>query len=340
MRILASVINASLLSALPLEMDTNSNPVGSCYGFVDSYLFGSVRQADFQIGGEAVANMPFMAIADAGVFSAVPKSCSSGGGSNVSNVQALGANGVIGIGVTATDCGSACASTGGNGAASYYDCPNAGCGGIIARTSSASAPFQQLPNPVAAMSVDNNGTIISLPAAPNAGQATMTGTLYFGIGTQTNNSLGSATVLVTTSSSSSVGPGLLTATYNGASLNESYLDSGSDAYFFVDRTITTCSQNGLKGFYCPTSSETLSPTIMGQNSTSASATFTLNNAQSLVSTNYAVLPGIGVNPNVANSQSAYPSSFDFGLPFFYGRTVYIAIEGRSAGGFSGPYFAY
>jgi hypothetical protein len=38
--------------------------------------------------------------------------------------------------------------------------------------------------------------------------------------------------------------------------------------------------------------------------------------------------------------SAFPRSFDFGLPFFYGRSVFTAIQGRSAGGFTGPYFAY
>src|SRR5579883_1339802 len=55
LRIFASVINASLLSALSSETDAYSNAIGSCYGFVDGYMFGSVRQANFQIGGETVA---------------------------------------------------------------------------------------------------------------------------------------------------------------------------------------------------------------------------------------------------------------------------------------------
>jgi hypothetical protein len=168
----------------------------------------------------------------------------------------------------------------------------------------------------------------------------MAGTLYFGIGTQTNNTLGSATVLTTSASSSSANVGLLTAIYNGVALNESFLDSGSNVYFFVDRTIPTCTQSQLQGYYCPTNSEMLSPTLQGQNGVSLSAAFTLNNAQVLVSTNDAVLPGIGGNPNLLGTLSAYPRSFDFGLPFFYGRNVYTAIEGRSAGGVTGPYFAY
>jgi hypothetical protein len=32
--------------------------------------------------------------------------------------------------------------------------------------------------------------------------------------------------------------------------------------------------------------------------------------------------------------------FDFGVPFFYGRTVYTAIDGMAAGSATGPYFAY
>ena len=340
LRIFASVLDASLLNALPLETDANSNPVGSCYGFVDGYMFGSVHQADFQVGGEKVANMPFMAVADTGAVSTVPSSCSSGGGSNLNGVKAFGANGVIGIGVMDTDCGLSCTVAGGYGAATYYDCPSTGCGAIISRRASTSAPFQQLPNPVAAMSVDNNGTIMSLPAATNAGQTTMTGTLYFGIGTETNNSLGSATVLTTTTSSSSQGVGLVTAIYNGTALNQSFLDSGSNAYFFVDQTIPACAQSQLAGDYCPASSQILTPTLQGQDDASASATFTLNNAQSLASNRYAVLPGLGVNPNLVGTLKAYPHSFDFGLPFFYGRNVYTAIEGRSAGGVMGPYFAY
>jgi hypothetical protein len=32
--------------------------------------------------------------------------------------------------------------------------------------------------------------------------------------------------------------------------------------------------------------------------------------------------------------------FDFGLPFFYGKNVYVAIDGRATPGGNGPYWAY
>jgi len=340
LRIPQSVLNASLQGGLPLATDANSNPVGECFGYVDGYVFGSVRAADFQIGGEQVANMPLQVIGDGGRFAAVPPKCSAGGGSNLATVQALGANGVLGIGLTTTDCGTVCTTPGGFTAAIYYDCPASGCGDIITRAASASAPFEQLPNPVAAMSVDNNGAVISLPAVPNNGSPTLTGTLYFGIGTQTNNALNAATVLATSSSTSGSGTGLLTVVYGAQSLPDSFIDSGSNAYYFTDTSIAKCTGTNLAGFYCPPSPQTLSPVIQGRNGRSATVTFTLNNAKTLFASNNAAVPGIGGDPTAIASFTAVPRSFDIGLPFFYGRNVYTAIEGRNAGGTLGPYIAF
>jgi hypothetical protein len=340
LRILQSVISSSLLSALPLETDASANPVGECFGYVDGYTFGSVRQADFQIGGEAVGDMPFQVIGDTGAFSTVPSTCSSGGGTNLDTLLALGSNGIIGLGVMATDCDSACTVSGGYGAAIYYDCPTTGCASIISRSASTTAPFQQLPSPVAAMSVDNNGTIISLPGSPTAGESSMTGTLYFGIGTQTNNSLGSATVLTTTTETSPNGPGLITADFNNAVLNESFLDSGSNLYVFVDSALTQCTEKDYTDYYCPPSPATLSTSLVGTNGASVSASIVINNAETFFNSNNAVVPGIGGSPTTFNPSSVYPQSFDFGLPFFYGRNVYTAIENKAAGGATGPYFAF
>jgi hypothetical protein len=342
LRIFASVITPSLLSALPTETDASNNPVGECYQYVDGYVFGSVRQATMTVGGESVANMPFQALSDTGVFSNVPASCSAGGGNNLGTVPDFGANGIIGIGVTTTDCGAACTVAGGESAAIYYDCPSTGCGAIIGRAASASAPFQQLPNPVAAFSVDNNGSILVLPAAPSsAGAATATGTLYFGIGTQTNNALGSAAIYTTTGSSSPYGAGVLNVIYKGTTLPVSFLDSGSSLYFFIDATITPCPANGsLDGFYCPNPPLNLSPTIQGLNGATVAGDFTLYSAQTQFATGNAVVPGVGGNPSIFYPNINFSESFDYGLPFFYGRPVYTAIEGRSAGGTLGPYFAF
>ncbi|MHB8285043.1 MAG: DUF3443 family protein [Caulobacteraceae bacterium] len=341
LRIPQSVLNASLLAAMPAQTDANANPVGECYGYVDGYVFGSVRSADFQIGGETVAGMPLQVIGDTGVYSTVPSSCSSGGGTQITTVSDLGANGVIGIGVTTTDCSTYCTVAGGYGAAIYYDCPTTGCSSLITRTNATTAPFQQLPNPIAAMSVDNNGSIMTLPAAPAAGEASMTGTLYFGIGTQTNNTLSSsATVLTTSVSDSTTGAGLLTALYGTQTLPDSFVDSGSNLYFFVDSSIALCIAKDFTGYYCPASPLAIAATLQGANAVTASAAFTLYNAQTQFDNDNAVVPGVGGNPTALTLTNAYPTSFDFGLPFFYGRSIYTALEGRTAGRAVGPYIAY
>ncbi|WP_216839330.1 DUF3443 family protein [Caulobacter sp. S45] len=340
LRLLQPVLTPAVLSALPNMTDANSFPVGECYQFVDGYAFGSVRQADFQIGGEQVANMPLEVVGDTGAFATVPASCSSGGGTNMDTVKAMGANGILGIGASITDCGSGCTGAIETGPATYFECPNPQCGATITRADSAAAPFQQVPNPVAAMSVDNNGTIISLPASPATGEATLTGTLYFGVGTQTNNGLGSATVLTATGLTGPFGSGLLTAIYNGQTLPQSFIDSGSSLYLFQDSTLPACSGKDFNGYYCPTAATPLSPTLQGQNGVTASAAFSLNNAQTLLSGSNSVLPGLGGNPATFAFADVIPSSFDFGLPFFYGRNLYTVIEGRSVGTTAGPFFAY
>lgn len=339
LRIIKPVINASLLAALPTETDTSSNAVGECYQYVNSYAFGSVRTADFSIAGEKVANMPFQAIGDSGIFATVPSSCSSGGGTAIQTVQDFGANGIIGVGTTTTDCGSYCTVSGGSSGAIYYDCPSGGCGSIIARAANVAAPFQQLPNPVAAFASDNNGTIISLPAVAQPGATSLTGTVTFGIGTQADNSLAAANILPLTSSSSGLGAGFLTATYKGKDLTQSFLDSGSNDYYFIDTGLTPCTDASLIAFYCPAMPTPLSPLLTATNGTTASGAFELYSPLNVSGTS-TVAPGLGVNPTLVKPPLPFANSFDFGVPFFFGRTVYTAIEGRPAGSVGGPYVAF
>jgi hypothetical protein len=339
LRILDSVLSATLLNALPKQTDASGNPVGECYGYVDGYVFGSVRSADFKIGSESVSSMPIQVITSSGTFADPPASCASGGGSDLNTVSLLGANGVLGIGVMATDCATLCATGSGTGAATYFDCGSSSCATVITRAASTVAPFQQLPNPVAALDIDNNGTVIVLPSAPATGEASLTGTLYLGIGTRSNNSLQNATILTTTDSTNAEGAGLLTATFNGINLTESFVDSGSSLYFFDDTTIPLCTQQDLTSYYCPTSPLTLTATLVGQNAATVVDMFTLYNAETTY-TGDAVAPGLGGSLDVQYGTTNNANSFDFGLPFFYGRSVYTAIEGRPAAGVNGPYVAF
>ena len=335
LRILKPVLNATLLAALPVETDPAGNPVGECYQYVASYAFGSVRQADFRIAGESVADMPFQLVADTGAFATVPSGCSSGAGAKVSTINDLDANAIIGIGATASDCGAICQS-GESSGATYYDCPSTGCVQVIARGAATVAPFQQLPNPVAAFATDNNGSIITLPAVAQAGAVSLNGTITFGIGTQPDNSLTATTLLTLTTSSSNLGPGYLTAAFNGKSYRQSYFDTGSSVYYFVDDSLVACPKGAFYEFYCPASPTLLSLSVTGLNGVTASADFTLYNPMGLANT-INVAPGLGIDTDLVPSDNSGNGSFGFGLPFFFGRTIYIAIEGANASGTPGPY---
>jgi hypothetical protein len=181
----------------------------------------------------------------------------------------------------------------------------------------------QVANPVAAFATDNNGVALVMPAVAPGGATMLTGALIFGIDTQTNNNVGSATVYAADSIS-----GNFTTTYNGTLLRSSFLDSGSNGLFFADATIPPCS--GSPGFYCPAKTLHLSAVNASLNGASGPVSFTIENLQALDVTVRAASVGGSNGPN----------TFDWGMPFFFGRTVFVAIDGASTLHGTGPYWAY
>jgi len=237
-----------------------------------------------------------------------------------STLQQLGTNGILGVGSFVEDCGSACATTGSSNPGFYYGCAGSSCQ-VIAE----SIP-QQVQNPVGFFAADKNGVVIDLPAVPASGP-TLNGSLIFGIGTQSNNSLGSAQVFTLDQF------GNFTTTFKSTAYT-GFLDTGSNAYFFLDASTTGIPDcpSSLPGFYCPASPTAFSATNTGANNVSSATNFTIDNANTLFSNNAnAVFPTLG-GPN--------SGAFDWGLPFFYGRRVYTAIAGRNTPGGLGPYWAY
>ena len=317
------VISTQLtLSGLPAVTDNSSNPLQECVKFGDgSYVWGPVVTADIQIAGEKAGSVPFQVISASPSFAA-PSDCASGGGPNDNTVTALGANGLLGIGNFQQDCGTACAPASTSIPPMYYLCPNSVC-------SVATVPVtSQLQNPVALFPQDNNGVLISLPSIAATGQASVSGSLIFGIGTQSNNALGSAKVYTTDAS------GNFATTYNGIQYNKSFIDSGSNGLYFLDAAtagITACSDGS--GFYCPASITSFTATNTGINGTTGPVTFSIANKDTLLASSNAALDDLG-------GSSAGTKYFDFGLPFFYGRNVFIGIEGLTSPGGTGPYWAY
>jgi len=332
---------------LPAVSATNGSPAYDCVSFVDgSYLWGPVQKADVTLGGETASSVPIQVISSS--TTGIPSSCSNGSTSNENTVALLGANGILGVGVEPTDCyyqgASACDSSSGLTSPpypAYYTCSGSTCDPAFI------AKANQVTNPVTLFANDNNGVIMELPSA-SASAATLSGSLIFGIGTESNNQLPSSATIFTLACDD------FTTVFDGQTLGitnantcagpGSFIDSGSNAVNFPNvPNIPECPSNtpvgDLSSFYCPTATKSFSATNEGQDGSSKSTSFSVANAEDLftsaATSSDAVQPTLGgVNP------AGY--GFDWGLPFFYGVNVYSAIDGQNmpSGTPSAPWWAY
>ena len=317
LRIMSTLLPSSFI--LP-QQTNNGNAVAECAQFADGSSWGPVKIADVKLAGEVAASVPVQIIGDPNFTE--PNECINTGPSE-NTVETFGSNGILGVGVFKQDCGNFCASNASNGF--YYICP---CDQNM--TSSALSLDLQVANPVPMFANDNNGVIVELPAIPSTGQATVSGSLVFGIGTQSNNTLGPATVF-----KASTDTGYFITTYKGHIFNFSLLDSGTSAYFFPDSNLSACNQaqDIALGFYCPASTQSLTATIKGTDGVSTTVGFSVGNAHNLFTAN----PDYTAFNNIAVPQSG---AFIWGLPAFFGRNVFTAIEGQNTSAGPGPYFAF
>jgi len=336
LRLLPTSSGGELSLSLPQENDSNGNPLAECLVFLDGYIWGPVQTADVTIAGESASNIPVQLIIPSTSSPGVPQSCSdqnpSGGNGNEGNsLSDFGANGIIGVGLFQQDCGPGCTNLNGSPPPVYYECTSSGCNPTFATLA------QQLPNPVSTFAADNNGVLIQLPAVPDGGSSTVNGSLIFGIGTQANNGLGSATVYPVPDSGSNAGD--IVTTFNGTQY-QGFVDSGSNGLFFLDSSVAgvpaTCTGD-LTSWYCPTTSpDNLMASNQGQSTsgpvgTPVQTNFSIESAQTLFS---------GSNTAFSTLGGPLSDTFDWGLSFFYGRNMFTAIENMSSPGGTGPYFAF
>ncbi|HVJ06180.1 MAG TPA: DUF3443 family protein [Candidatus Saccharimonadales bacterium] len=323
LRLLSSTVTAAGLTNVSLGGTTT---LTNCVQYLDnSYNWGPVALADIQMGGEIAKSVPIQVIAQPGdTFPAAPATC---GGTANNTTDTLLANGILGVSFFLQDCGAACAPGTTFNGGSYYACNSTTC-------QQTTAPLaQQLQNPVSMFATDNNGLAITLSSIPDVGAVSTSGTLQFGIATQSDNALGSAVVLTPDNS------GNFMTTLGSTSTNVAFIDSGSSALFFLSSATTglaECTGANVSGFYCPATPQTLTATNKGKNGTLSKVTFSVTEADTLLNSNndvFSNLAGTGTDPQIG-------PYFDWGLPFFLGRKVFVAFDGASAGGTAGPFWAY
>jgi hypothetical protein len=330
LRVLQSQIPLLKLTTLA---DGNDNTLENCASQVDgSYLWGPVSRADVYIAGDVATNALIQVITSANVV--VPDGCSNGG-TDLNTAQLLGANGILGIGPEPTDCTLAGVNyCDGSTTASlpnlYFACPSVGCattdtpvvvpGGLTTNGS-------QVVNPISVFTVNNlsgtsreNNIALQLPGVSGT-ETSLVGTLTFLTNAELSGVVSGATVFDLDSHDH------FTTSFNGQTLTGAFLDSGSNAFYFPD-SLRTCSVNPQ--FYCPASTLALSAVNEGKTGAQSTVNFTVDNADSLLSGN----PDNAALSTLAGPIGTYKScsdgniscTFDWGLPFFFGRTVYEFID--------------
>jgi len=330
--VLASNVQALNLQPVTLAADLQyGTPAGDayeCYQFVIGGLWGPLVSADVSISGETAGNIPIQLIDNTtNPVHPVEQDCVTASNNTIQNsAAALGANGILGIGNFPYDCGLNCATANYAGSfVQYYACA-ATAGGTCAAAAVPTSPPQQTVNPVAYFPLDNNGTIILLPATPIYGASTGEGRLVFGIGTQVNNQIPAQMPLYFLNTDPTSADYLsFTTIYKGNALTNSVIDSGSNGLFFDDPAIPTNCQHGTGGgaqqWYCPPAplQQTVSFT---DGTTTGPVTFSLANADSLFNTPNTAFATLG------GSLGLGTPTFVWGLSFFYGRAVYTSISGQ------------
>lgn len=304
--------------ALPAVTAGNGRAVAECYLFVSGWIWGSVNKADVYIGGLVARNVPVHMVGQGSNNpglggNAFPNStaCSSqpNVGRDVGSVAGLGANGILGLSNPDHDCdGANCDVVASNN--QYFTCASNVCTSTTMATSGQPSHLGLYLNDFA------DGVIVSMSSLSGTSASSLQGTLSFGIG----NIPSTAHQLVLDSQ------GHFNVSYDGTSYTQAYLDSGSNALYFNSsvHAISRCPSPN-NDFYCPSSPLQISAMNSDSNGHNNTVTLTINNFDNVVNATTYVAAGIaGPWSGVGTTPDAV---FDWGFPFFIGRTVYVARAG-------------
>ncbi len=307
------------------QVTAGSGALAECAEFGDGTTdWGPIRRAGVVLGNEPAVTVPIQVIdwtfPPGSTTASLPSKCVNADRSPA----AAGFNGILGVGVFVQDCGPTCVDS---SIGVYYACSGSACGDTRVPLAS------QVQNPVALLARDGNGVVVQIPAVAPGGSPSVTGQLVLGIATQGNNQPAPGTqrydLQFTNTDFFEV------STSYGGSPYEGSVDTGSNGLFFPDATLTASECRSDASWYCPQSTVSLSATNTGPGGSPKSVvSFQIGNFEALVATPNAAFSELGGSPPPA------VAGFTWGLPFHFGRTVYVGIEGKSSSLGTGPYVAY
>ena len=356
LRVLASKVAG--LGLIPVELGASAGTAGvagqayECYPFVVGGLWGQTAVADVGLGEQWASTLPIQVIQDDTAAAVqAPQNCIDAvNGEVLSSADKLGSNGILGIGSVTLDCGRLCLDNHyANSYVQYYSCP-ASASSALQCTPAAVAANLQVFNPVAALGkdpannnlADNNGVVLVLPSVPETGAAKVNGELIFGINTRSTDvgkrsisnqlAIESKRILLGVDWQNSLSAhGFdsylnISTEYNGRIIYNSYLDTGTNGFFFYDSSIALCSTpiTHLSTWYCPPTQLPKSAVLSDGDSPGLNAL----TVSFLVRDSGTVLPSSTALPGMAGAPAdplTSAASFSWGLPFFYGKRVLLSI---------------
>ncbi len=357
LRMLATDMDPALVAALP-NVQVGGQSLMECGQFADGYLWGTVRNADVKISGELAGNATIQLGNDSSVTA--PSSCTSTGAS-LGDIYAMGAKGILGVGLFINDCVTGRICPAGQNVLFYFTCPNGSCGEVSVPSN------QQVADPVALFPADNSGVILELPTVDANGAPSPTGALVFGLNTASNNGLATQTVFLANGYTGNFYSQITSAggyTVDKTIWPNSFLDSGSNGIYLPGTTIPC---DTTSSWFVPPSTVTVTANMQGETTNSSNPTQTgtqlsvslqIANANSITGTAFNDLgapmlactapsgttgtgtgTGSGVNPTTQIS-----GGVDWGLPMFFGKNVVIARENTTVKfgslSYPGPLWAF
>ena len=325
--------------------------LAQCAQFGSGATWGAIQNGDVVLGNKTSVNIPIQVINNS--FASMPSGCSAL--SPMTDPCGAGFNGIMGVGVFAQDCGADCNSSNITiNPGIYLACDSSQCFNEDQSGNALAVPLaQQVVNPIAGMAAGfNNGISFTLPAitSGSGGAAQVSGSFTLGIGVAASNVPGGSVVAYPADPNGATdgqGSDFLT-TFSGttygtpSSQSITFLDSGSNALYFLTNAVTGITVCPGGGFYCPSSPQNLTATIggyatSGTDSPTVSVAFSVGNADTLPG-NFSAFNNFAGPLGFDNGHG-----FDWGLPFFFGRTVYVGIKGTTAviqSSTAGPFWAF
>jgi hypothetical protein len=308
------IFKQALTVSLP-QLTGASGSIAECVQFGDgSSMWGPVQTASVILANEPAVQVSIQVVDS--TFGTRSTGCSNAD----PTPAAAGFNGILGVGLFKQDCGATCASSANNGR--YYACNGTNCPGTTVSLSS------QVTNPAALLPRDNNGVLVQLPNVALGGTSSIDGNLILGIDTQPNNVSSSVTAYAANAT------GEFSTQFSGRTYG-SFIDSGSNGFFFTSPAasqLPNCAAPNA-GWFCPATTVSLSATNTGASGApSGAVSFQIGNLADLTANSF-----IRVFAEVGGT---FPGNFDWGLPFFFGRNVFIGYSGSTSSLGNGPYWAY